>query len=90
MVRNMFFTYIIKSLKDKKRYIGQTDNITTRLLFHNSGLNPSTKNRRPFELLCYKEFNTRLEAIGYEKYLKKLKGGKQLIIEINRMLSMPR
>lgn len=87
MVRvKMFFTYILKSLKDGRRYIGQTDNIFIRLKFHNDGCNPSTKNRRPFMLLCYKSFCTRVEAIRYERYLKKLKGGKQLIIEIEEML----
>ncbi len=83
----MFYTYILKSLKDKRRYIGYSGNIKIRLEFHNKGLNPSTKNRRPFELMCFKEFETELEAIKYERYLKKLKGGGQLKIEIEKMLS---
>ena len=81
----MFYTYILKSLKDERRYIGHTDNMSMRLERHNSGLNPSTKNRRPLKLICFKEFNTRIEAIGYERYLKSLKGGKQLEIEIKKM-----
>ncbi|MBI2459690.1 MAG: GIY-YIG nuclease family protein, partial [Parcubacteria group bacterium] len=43
----MYYTYILKSLKDGRRYIGYTSNILVRLQFHNSGINPSTKNRRP-------------------------------------------
>ena len=82
----MFYTYILKSLKDQKRYIGHTNNIIIRLKFHNNGINPSTKNRRPLSLVCYKSFQTKLEAIKYEVYLKSLKGGKQLEIEINKML----
>ena len=85
--RRMFYTYILKSLKDQRRYIGHTNNIIIRLDFHNSGINPSTKNRRPLELVCYKELRTKLEASRYEKYLKSLKGGKQLQIEINKMLN---
>jgi len=83
----MYFTYILKSIKDCKRYIGHTNNILIRIEFHNKGLNPSTKNRRPLKLLCYKEFKTKIEAIRYERYLKSLKGGKQLEIEILTMLN---
>jgi putative endonuclease len=87
----MFFTYILKSEKDNKRYIGHTDNIELRLKNHNEGLNPSTKNRRPLILLCYKVFSSRIEASRFELYLKKLKGGNQLLKEIDKMItSMPR
>ena len=82
----MFYTYILKSLRDGRRYIGHTNNIEVRLKFHNEGLNPSTKNRRPLILVCFKTFMSNLEADRYERYLKSLKGGKQLEIEIKQML----
>jgi len=82
----VLYTYILKSIKDGRRYIGYTSNIATRLRFHNNGLNPSTKNRRPLELICFKSFATKSEAQKYERYLKSLKGGKQLDIEIEKML----
>ena len=82
----MYFTYILKSIKDNKRYLGFTNDIKVRLEFHNGGLNPSTRNRRPFELLCFKEFGSKIEAMRYERYLKSLKGGKQLDIEMSNML----
>ena len=81
----MYCTYILKSLKDQKRYIGHTENIVIRLKFHNRGLNPSTKNRRPLKLFCLQFFQTKIEAIKYERYLKKLNGGKQLDLEIDKM-----
>ena len=83
----MFYTYILKSLKDGRRYIGYTENIDLRLKFHNDGLNPSTKYRRPLQLLCLKIFVTLTEAVNYERYLKRLKGGKQLDIEVAKMLN---
>ena len=85
----MFYTYILKSEKDNRRYIGFTSDIKVWLEFHNSGLNSSTKNRRPLKLICYKLFETRKEAMRCEKYLKKLKGGKQLDIEIAQMENSP-
>ena len=42
------FVYILQSLKGKKYYIGVTTDVKTRLLFHNSGKQRSTKNRIPF------------------------------------------
>ena len=66
----MFYTYILKSLKDEKRYVGYTNDIKIRLKFHNGGLNLSTKNRRPLKLLCFKTFSNKQDAIRYERYLK--------------------
>jgi putative endonuclease len=82
----MYYTYILKSEKDYKRYIGYTSDVAKRLEIHNSGLTPSTRNRRPFQLLCCKKFQSKIDAIKYERYLKNLKGGKQLDIEIRNML----
>jgi putative endonuclease len=82
----MYFTYILKSLRDGRRYIGHSDNLEIHLKFHNLSLNPSTKNRRPLILVCFKKFENKIEAIRYERYLKSLKGGRQLEIEINKML----
>ena len=86
----MFYTYILKSVKDGKKYIGYTSDIAKRLADHNAGLNPSTRNRRPFSLFCCKEFKNKLEAENYERCLKRLKSGRQLDIEIAEMLKLPR
>ncbi len=83
----MFYTYILRSQRDGKRYIGYSSDVKTRLKFHNDGLNPSTKNRRPLKLVCFKIFDRKLFAIRYETYLKSLKGGRQLNAEINNILS---
>jgi putative endonuclease len=82
----MFYTYILKSLKDCHRYIGSAEDVHKRLSDHNQGFVKATFYRRPLELLCYKEFKTRIEAVQYERYLKSLKGGNQLKKEIDKML----
>ena len=66
----MYFVYILKSLKDLKYYIGQTENFDNRLDQHNSGLVKSTKNRRPLVLIKKEIFDTRGEARKRENYLK--------------------
>jgi len=69
----MFYTYVLRSIKDNKFYIGQTAKLDLRIERHNLGKEKSTKYRVPFELVYYKGFDTRSEAMEYEKYLKSKK-----------------
>ena len=66
----MFLTYILKSKKDNKLYIGSTGNLERRLFEHTQGLVKSTKNRRPLELIYKEIFNTKEEAQNRERYFK--------------------
>ncbi len=79
----LFFVYILKSTKDNKFYIGQTNNLEKRLLRHNSGKVTATKNRRPFILVYKEEYKSRAEAMQREKYLKSLKGGLERKLNIH-------
>ena len=69
----MFTTYILKSEKDGKHYIGSTANIDKRLLRHNNGHSRYTKGRGPFKLIYKEEHRTLSEARKREFYLKSLK-----------------
>jgi len=66
----MFFVYVLRSAKDKKRYIGVTENLSRRIAEHNSGLVKSTRQRRPLELLYYEEFNNKEDALKKESFYK--------------------
>ena len=66
----MFYTYILKSKKDDKLYVGWSSNLRKRFFDHNSGLVPSTKNRRPFLLIYYEACLIKDSAIKREKALK--------------------
>ncbi|NMB82415.1 MAG: GIY-YIG nuclease family protein, partial [Ignavibacteria bacterium] len=55
----MFTVYILRSDKDKKRYIGFTDNLDRRISEHNSGRVVSTKNRRPLNLIYTEQFENK-------------------------------
>jgi len=75
----MFYTYILKSSKNGKRYIGQTSkDVFLRLKEHNSGSNKWTRTNNPFVLLYFEEYNTRTEAIRREHFLKSGQGRKWL------------
>ena len=66
----MYYTYVLKSQKDKKLYIGYSDNLKQRLQSHEKGEVASTKNRRPFVLIYYEAFLHQQDATNREKYLK--------------------
>lgn len=70
IILTMYYVYLLKSLKDNKYYIGQTNNIYKRLERHNSGLVISTKNRTPFVLIGYETYQTRSESMWREHQLK--------------------
>jgi putative endonuclease len=72
-----FFVYILQN-NEGRFYIGHTDNIEARLRRHNEGKVFWTKSRGPWKLACYREFNSRSEAMAEESRLKRLKNKKAL------------
>ncbi|HNW99604.1 MAG TPA: GIY-YIG nuclease family protein, partial [Bacteroidales bacterium] len=66
-----FFVYVLKSVSSGKHYTGQTNDIHRRIYEHNAEiLGKFTKNKGPWILIFSKEFDSRAEAMQYEKYLK--------------------
>lgn len=80
----MYYTYILNSKKTGRLYIGQTKHVKKRLARHNRGGTPSTQNGRPWELLYYKSFATRSEAVQLEKKLKSWKNPGRVLSWIDR------
>jgi putative endonuclease len=75
----MFRVYVLRSLKNKKRYIGQTSkDVFNRLLEHNRNCNKWTKENGPFKLIYFEEYESRKEAIKREHFLKSGQGRKWL------------
>ncbi len=73
----MYYVYILR-LSNNKYYIGQTNNITNRLIRHQTGQVKSTKAFRPVELLYQEEFESRSESVKREHDLKALKSHKAI------------
>ena len=74
----MYYTYVLKSKKDGKFYIGWSANLRDRLIRHQKGLVVATHNRRPLELMYYEACLFRDDAIKREKALKTGFGRKYL------------
>jgi len=75
----MFRIYVLKSLKNGKRYVGYTGKTAEkRLAEHNSGVNIFTRQNKPFVLIYTEEYQTKIEAMKREKFLKSGQGRKFL------------
>jgi len=68
-----FFTYIIYSSTLDKYYTGHTDNLTDRILEHNSGISTYTSKSNDWQLVFSEEFQTRKEAYAREMAIKRKK-----------------
>ena len=65
--------YVIRG-RDGEFYKGVTTYLRKRLRYHNAGLSRWTKGRGPFTTIHTKEFDSKAEALRYEKFLKSGKG----------------
>lgn len=71
----MFTVYVLKSLKNGKRYIGQTaKSAEIRMNEHNQGWAKWTKANGPFTLLYEEHYESRSDAMRRERELKSGQG----------------
>ena len=67
----MSFVYVLKNLKNGKRYVGSTDlDPTERLKKHNYGSSQFTRRSGPFELIYQESYDNKTEARKRENFLK--------------------
>jgi putative endonuclease len=74
---NKYFLYILVSLKDGRFYTGTTNDLERRISDHNRNKSKYYKNRGPYRLAYFEEFNSRFEAVKRERHLKTPSGGIQ-------------
>ena len=67
-----FVVYILYSPGFKRFYIGQTNNLDSRIQRHNSGRESFTKKYMPWDLIAHFEKEDRSEAMKLERKLKNL------------------
>ena len=72
--RVFFYVYVLESSKDKKRYLGYTNNLVRRLEEHKNGFSLSTQFRLPLQLIYFEGCLERDDAKRREKYLKTTQG----------------
>ena len=66
----IYYTYVLRSEKDDKYYIGSTCDLKRRLKSHNNGRVVATRNRRPFKLVYFEAGTDKNKSLLREKYFK--------------------
>ena len=89
MLEGFYYTYVLRSQSDGKRYIGATSNLEQRLKAHNGGHVQSTKHRTPFQLEYYESCLSADDAYRREKYLKTKNGNMFLGKRLKTYLQAP-
>ena len=80
----MYYVYVLRSLRNNKRYVGSTKLLPEeRLKQHNHRSNVWTKHNGPFELVYKEEYGTSKEARQRENFLKSGIGRKFLDGKLN-------
>lgn len=80
----MYCVYVLKSLKDGIRYVGQTSKpADVRTLEHNRDKSRFTRGHQPWQLVYSEQYSTRAEAATREKFLKSGQGRKWLNENLN-------
>jgi len=67
----MKYVYLLESISNpSKRYIGITNDFTSRLKEHNAGKSPHTSRFKPWKAIVAIKFSDDQKANVFEKYLK--------------------
>lgn len=66
----MHYVYILKTDYNDELYVGCSNNLKRRLVEHNSGKSPATKNKIPYTLIHYEAFLNKEDAYERESFLK--------------------
>lgn len=69
-MKGFYYTCVLHSEKDGKKYTGYTSNLSLRLEAHHNGKVLSTKHRRPLQLIYFEACLSQKDALKREKYLK--------------------
>ncbi len=74
----VFYLYILQSEATGRFYIGQTQDVSERVTYHNANYSKSLKNRGPWRLIYTEQYETRSEAMLRECQLKSWKDRRML------------
>jgi putative endonuclease len=82
----VYYLYILQSKTTRRFYIGQTQDVSERLAYHNADYSKSLRNRGPWQLVHTEQFQTRSEAVLRERQVKSWKDHRM----IERLVSASR
>ncbi len=83
----MFYVYILQSLRDFSFYVGQCQDLDSRMSKHFDGMSKYTSGKRPLRLVYFEVYETRSLAIKRELQIKKMKSKKYIEALINNWVN---
>jgi putative endonuclease len=83
----MHYVYLLLSKKDNSFYIGYSSDLKRRVKEHSQGKSASTKYKRPYKLIFYEAFLSKIDAKHREVYLKSGWGLRSIKKLLSRYLS---
>lgn len=66
----MFYVYLMKSERNGRVYTGYTTDLKKRMSDHQHGKSPYTKRNRPYTLIYYEAYISKVDAQKRERSLK--------------------
>ena len=66
----MFHTYVLRSQRTGRYYIGSTDNLEQRLIYHNTNKTRYTRGKGPWYLAWSELHSSRSEVVKREREIK--------------------
>ena len=69
-IQSMYYVYLLETAKDKRFYVGYTNDLKRRFFEHNAGENISTRYGRPWKLIYYEAYGSKEIAQHRERVLK--------------------
>ena len=70
-MHGLHYVYLLESLSaPRKRYVGVTNDLKSRLAAHNAGRSSHTAKHLPWKLVTYLAFSNRVQTEAFETYLK--------------------
>lgn len=85
----MYYTYVLKSLKNGQFYTGSTSDLRKRFSQHNDGKSTYTHGRGPYKLMYYEACPNESDARSREKYLKSGMGKRYIKNRLKKSLAEP-
>jgi putative endonuclease len=74
----MAVMYILYSEKTDQYYVGATNDLAQRLIWHNTDKNKFTSKGAPWRVVYFEEFASKSEAMKREREIKKKKSRKYI------------
>jgi len=85
----MYYTYVLLSTKEKKLYLGFTQDLKTRIELHRRGFMMKGKNNGSLKLVYLEACLNKKDAVRRDKYLSSFFGRRYLKTRLKKYFASP-